>query len=570
MDVVQAIKFYINEMIKEAGAGIKALLMDKETISIVSIVYAQSEMQEKEVFLFELLENFTPKTESAKFVKCIAFIRPTEKNLNYLMRELKHPRFSQYFLYFNNIISKTDIKAIADVDENELIKDVQEAYADYLALNSHTFSMNVKYCYQNGTYWNPNSFVRISQGLISLLLSLSRSPLIRYQANSVLAERLAEDVRRTIAKESGLFDPLFKGLNDSQPILLVLDRKFDPITPLLNQWTYQAMLHEQLTIVNNRVNLSLIPGTDKNLREVVLSKDQDEFYEKNQYLNYGEICSNIKNLMEDFQQKTKSQKKIETIADMKSFIETYPQFKKMSGTVTKHVTLIDELSRLVNTYNLLEVSETEQEMISHSDHSETLKRINSLLANDKVRNEDALRLVLLYALTFSNHSSNDVRGLCRILERSRGFTPNEVKVVQQIIEFCGKKRQQTELLSSDHVKAFTKKMIKGFKGVENIYTQHTPELKEIIEDLYRGKLRETSYPFLGSVLQRERPSELIVFIIGGLTYVESMVVYQLNKSLPGMKIIAGGSFIHNSASFLDEVRRGFEFQSEIKMDKNVL
>lgn len=132
--------------------------------------------------------------------------------------------------------------------------------------------------------------------------------------------------------------------------------------------------------------------------------------------------------MEDFQQKTKSQKKIETIADMKSFIETYPQFKKMSGTVTKHVTLIDEISRLVNTYSLLEVSETEQEMISHSDHSDTLKRINSLLANDRVRNEDALRLVLLYALTFGNHSSNDVRGLCRILERSRGFTQNEVKV----------------------------------------------------------------------------------------------------------------------------------------------
>lgn len=132
--------------------------------------------------------------------------------------------------------------------------------------------------------------------------------------------------------------------------------------------------------------------------------------------------------MEDFQQKTKSQKKIETIADMKSFIETYPQFKKMSGTVTKHVTLIDEISRLVNSKSLLEVSETEQEMISHSDHSETLKRINGLLANDKVSDEDALRLVLLYALTFSHHSSNDIRGLVRILERSRGFSPQKVKV----------------------------------------------------------------------------------------------------------------------------------------------
>lgn len=81
--------------------------------------------------------------------------------------------------------------------------------------------------------------------------------------------------------------------------------------------------------------------------------------------------------MENFQQKTQQQKKIETIADMKSFIETYPQFKKMSGTVSKHVTLIDEISRLVNSYSLLEVSEAEQELISTGDHFDSLKVILS-------------------------------------------------------------------------------------------------------------------------------------------------------------------------------------------------
>jgi vacuolar protein sorting-associated protein 45 len=91
------------------------------------------------------------------------------------------------------------------------------------------------------------------------------------------------------------------------------------------------------------------------------------------YLNYGEICSNIKELMDEFQTKTKSQQKVESIADMKSFIETYPQFKKMSGTVTKHVTLIDEIFRLVSAYNLFEVSEAEQELVCHLDHSESLK-----------------------------------------------------------------------------------------------------------------------------------------------------------------------------------------------------
>ncbi len=35
--------------------------------------------------------------------------------------------------------------------------------------------------------------------------------------------------------------------------------------------------------------------------------------------------------MEDFQNRAKSHQAIESIADMKNFVENYPQFKKMSG-----------------------------------------------------------------------------------------------------------------------------------------------------------------------------------------------------------------------------------------------
>lgn len=44
----------------------------------------------------------------------------------------------------------------------------------------------------------------------------------------------------------------------------------------------------------------------------------------------------------------------------------------MSGTVAKHVTLVGELSRLVSAHNLLEVSETEQQLACQEDHSDTL------------------------------------------------------------------------------------------------------------------------------------------------------------------------------------------------------
>lgn len=50
------------------------------------------------------------------------------------------------------------------------------------------------------------------------------------------------------------------------PLLLILDRRNDPVTPLLSQWTYQAMVHETLGIQNGRVDLSLVPDIRPELK----------------------------------------------------------------------------------------------------------------------------------------------------------------------------------------------------------------------------------------------------------------------------------------------------------------
>lgn len=89
-----------------------------------------------------------------------------------------------------------------------------------------------------------------------------------------MAKRLAETIREVLTKESNSF----KFRQETDPILIILDRRDDPVTPLLNQWTYQAMVHELLTISNNRVDLSHVKGISKELREVVLSAEHDEFY----------------------------------------------------------------------------------------------------------------------------------------------------------------------------------------------------------------------------------------------------------------------------------------------------
>lgn len=536
-------------MIEESGPGMKVILMDRETTSIVSMVYAQSEILQKEVYLFERLDAGGAR-ETMKHLKCIAFIRPTKENVDLLAQELKSPRYGLYYIYFSNVISKSDVKILAEADEQEVVREVQEFYGDFVSISYQLFSLNIVGCYV-GTNWEPVHLQRTVQGLTSVLLSLKKCPMIRFQASSDMAKRLAENVRQVITKEAVLFD--FRR-TDVPPLLLLLDRRFDAITPLLNQWTYQAMVHELLGINNNRVNLSAVPGIPKELQEVVLSAEHDKFYADNLYQNFGEIAATIKDLMDEFQKKAKSQQKVESIADMKAFVESYPQFKKMSGTVAKHVTVIGELSRLVSLYKLLEVSEAEQELANLSDHSQSLQKIRQLISHDKVREFDAARLVMLYALSYERHSNNDITGLVDALKR-KGATEKTCNLVHGVLQFGGTQARGGDVTGSQNPVAVTKKILKGLKGVENIYTQHVPVVKELLDDLIKGKLREAPFPYLGTGQLKEKPQDIIVFIIGGTTYEEAYAVHQLNRANPGIHIVLGGTTVHNSKSFLDEVGR---------------
>lgn len=95
---------------------------------------------------------------------------------------------------------------------------------------------------------------------------------------------------------------------------------------------------------------------------------------------------------------------------------------------------------------------------------------------------------------------------------------------------------------------------RGLKGVENVYTQHSPRLEMILQDLVKGRLKDSIFPFVeGGGQTRDKPQDIIVFMVGGTTYEEARVVTQINASTPGIRIVLGGTTIHNSSTFLDEV-----------------
>ena len=307
-----------------------------------------------------------------------------------LIDEFRDPRYGEYYicepgLYlccallttadFSNVIRKSSLERLAEADDNEIVKGVQEYFADYIVSNPDFFTFNLSFPKQrlwnnSPDSWNPDALQRSTEGLIAVLLSLKKKPLIRYEKNSFLAKKLATEVRYQMTQEEQLFE--FRK-PDTSPILLILDRRDDPITPLLTQWTYQAMVHEQLGIFNGRVDMSEVPDIRPELKELVLSQDQDPFFKKNMYLNFGDLGGSIKSYVDQYQSKTKSTANIESIEDMKRFVEDFPEFRKLSGNVSKHVALVSELSRRVGSENLLDVSELEQSLACNDSHATDLK-----------------------------------------------------------------------------------------------------------------------------------------------------------------------------------------------------
>jgi len=534
-------------------AGMKVLIMDQETTGIVSMVYTKTQILQHEVFLIDSINR--KFNDKMPHLKAIYFIRPTQENVRLLQAEFREPKYGEYHIFFSNLARDAFIQELAEADEHEVVQQVQEYYCDFLAINQELFSLNVPSIVGlGGAAWDQPTFDRVTSGLIAVLLSLKKRPTIRYQANSEAARHVGETVASTMDDQGELFS--FRRA-EVPPLLLLLDRKDDPVTPLLNKWFYQAMVHELLGIDNNRVTL---PEHEDG--QVVLSPDNDAMFAKNMFANWGDLTSDINEAMKVLQQKTNTSKQISSIAEMQSFVESYPQYKAMSANITKHLAIVEKMTKILEGEHLYEVSEAEQDLAVQDAHSAAVETVEALLMKPSLSIENKLRLVLLYALRYEHAPASKIERFKELLATG-GASPQQVKLVDIMLEQYGAAKRSGDLFSN---KSFTAKLTKNVMGAlksaeENVYTRHRPYLLSTLEALLKGStgLSDAAYPQLGAdaapTAKRKPPTQIIVFMVGGATYEEARLVAEMNAANPGVRILLGGTCMHNCASFLEEVAK---------------
>ena len=485
---------------------------------------------------------------------------------------------------FTNILPGGFLEALAGVDVLKRIKVVHEFYADYFVVSPSLFHFNsdsqraARAIQENKQFssraaW---SYDRDFQGLLSVMLSLKRRPDVRYMAGSDLAKKLAHDLVHTMLEEQDLFT-----FHAGEPtLLLVLDRREDVVTPLLTQWTYQAMVHELLGIHMNRINLAAkvgpkvdpatgqaepapAPGpkspeekSQDALRDVVLSSEQDDFFRSSMFVNFGELGIRVKKLVADFQNATKTQIKLESIGqqthcsraeqsrmsggvrgesgtrleavnhtaatdgvlgvsrlcvscfvfcpdDMQRFVDNYPQFALQSGTVSRHVSVMGEISKIVNQRKLLAVSALEQELVCGSEHQEVCDKLAKLIDDREVQFMDKLRCTMLYGLRYENHPNQlpILRGQLRAHARVAGLRENVLELLDRVLALSGGHSRTWPLFgdeaegAANSIKNAVKTLATNVKGIDNIYTQHRSLMFDILTQLYQGELKTMQFPF---------------------------------------------------------------------------
>eukprot|EP00911_Craspedida_sp_UC1_P001027 UC1_evm1s769 len=265
MDAVKAIRDYVATVLSST-LGLKALLLDEETSRTVSMAHAWSmkELYQMEVFSVCRLDDQVSARARPPLpdVTAVVLLRPTRRSVSALCAELREPRHRRYHVFFTNILDPDRLKELALADVHNVVRAVEEVYADFGAVDPHLFTLYTPSCAMpstgNGdgggvdaTQWQPAALHRATAGLTSVLRALRREhAVVRYQASSSMCALLAERVAYSVGVGSG--DSGAEGgggggkggdeyASKQPPLLLIVDRRDDAVTPCLQQWTYQAM-----------------------------------------------------------------------------------------------------------------------------------------------------------------------------------------------------------------------------------------------------------------------------------------------------------------------------------------
>lgn len=338
----------------------------------------------------------------------------------------------------------------------------------------------------------------------------------------------------------------------------------DLMAPLLHEFTYQAMAHDLLAIKDaDKVTFhtKINAGTkDEQEKDMELS-DKDKIWVDNRHRHMKDT---IDKLMGDFQKFldqnphfTSGEGDPTSLNAIRDMLAGLPQFQEMKEAYSLHLTMAQECMNIFQYNKLPDLASIEQAMSTRLDEDgrkpkNVLETIAGLLDDEVITPQDRLRLIVTYVLYRGGAITEDIQKLLT----HAALPPQDGEVVANMELLGGKTSHVLKESRNINPPLFPKDPKAQQASEEYGLSRFEPALKPLLENLTKGTLDQTVFPYLkppmdpnedllaaqGGSLRAGRPNwaaagrrppenrqRIIVFMAGGATYSESRACYEVGQ-----------------------------------------
>ena len=437
--------------------GWTVAVVDEPAMRMMSSVMGMYDLMEQRV---TLVESITKKRAPFHEMAVLYVVAPTEENINQIIDDFmptqgkKQPLYGPaVFIYF---LSQLPDALFAKLKTCQpLIKRMKalgEINADFIAKENRAFSFDMKTSlpdlFQRQGVFTLTHF-NIVQKLVTVCATLNEYPHIRYPANSELCRSLAEAFHNKMneyvaAVPTWWYYGMHGHMERDRSTLLLLDRSLDPLSPLMHEFTYQAMVNDLLPIEDDKISYKSETVVSKEgesqmeaVQKDVLLNDNDELWVELRIRHIADVIQTLSSRIREVVDSdtgaklAKDSGRSMNLSQMASALKQLPEYQEVMSKLSQHMYISHQCMAAFNKQGLLELAELEQTLATGQTEegrtpktSELVEQVENRLRS--LSREQALRLLSTFIVS-QNGTSAAVRN--RLFAAAK-VTPEEERTLR--------------------------------------------------------------------------------------------------------------------------------------------
>lgn len=492
--------------------------MDKVTVKVMSQSCKMADITDQGI---SLVEDLFRRRQPLPSMDAIYFIQPSKENVVMFLSDMsgRVPLYKKAYLFFSSPVPKALVNHIkCDTSVLPRIGALREMNLEYFPVDNQAFVTDHEMALEelfaenteNSRRFN-NCLATMATRIGTVFASLKELPNIRYRSarsgdpstpasfRELVPEKLASAVWNSIKYYKSTI-PNFPQSETCD--LIIVDRSIDQISPVIHEWTYDAMCHDLLEMDGNKY-VQEVPsksGGEPEKKEVLL-EDQDPIWLELRHAHIADASERLHDKMSNFKSKNKAAQLQQrdgselSTRDLQKMVQALPQYNEQMDKLSLHVEIAGKINTIIREMGLRELGQLEQDLVFGDAGAKEV--INFLRTKQDASTENKLRLLLIYASVYPEKFEGDkgikLMQLAKLAPEDMKFinnmrmlegTPDKKKAssVNFSLKFDGQKRKQA-----------ARKDRTGEEETWQLFRFY-PMIEELIENLSKGELPKSQYP----------------------------------------------------------------------------